>query len=141
MLSRMIVVLLLSAASLAGPALAADPLAPEGGIVHVPAFDLPLSAALSPEAQAYFSKTPTLPPSMAAAGQAKSQAEYDAAMRSYYDLADDQYAKPLYEKTIRAYPVTETVTQIAGVPVVDIRPKEGVSARNQSRVLINLRGG
>lgn len=130
---------ILGASSALAPSLAEEA-APTGGTVHVPAFDLPLSGLLSPEARAYFSENPASPPAMGAP-PAQSQEEYNARQRAFMDRAGEQYGRPLLERALQQYPVNITATTIGGVPVEVFEPRGGISPRNQRRVLINLRGG
>jgi epsilon-lactone hydrolase len=54
---------------------------------------------------------------------------------------DEQFHKPLLEALHRLFPVNVTPEVIGGVQTDVVTPKAGISAKNQSRILINLHGG
>lgn len=104
------------------PSVAIDP----DGTVHAPAMEVPVSDLLSPEARAYV-------------------AEHLQQMQQP-DLLVQHDGVPVFmegylarQKALFA-PRRDDVV-IAGVHAYDYRPKDGVSAKNQRRVLINLHGG
>ncbi|HMA11392.1 MAG TPA: alpha/beta hydrolase, partial [Steroidobacteraceae bacterium] len=96
------------------------------GTVHVPAHAVPPSAFLSPEARAYLRDHLKPDPALLRGGP-------------------DNGVPPLiagYLKRQRElFPVERRGTTVGGVHAYDYLPKEGVSARNRGRVLINLHGG
>lgn len=121
----------------AGVAYAAETI--KDGTVHVPAFDLPLSTALSPEARAYFGGTHPSPPPETY--NANSDESYIAEQRAYYAKFDAGFGKTLARDALSRYPVTIKEMTIGGVPVESFEPAGGVAPANRRRVLISLRGG
>lgn len=107
----------------AGPRFDAD------GTLHAPAFDLPLSNYLSPEARALMIERWASPPPPPGPDIAKVRAELDAFLR------------PQVEQAKARYPSTVTEARIGDVPVYDVTPQAGVAPRNTQRVLIHLHGG
>ena len=99
--------------------------------VHAPAFTVPFSSYASPEARKLFQRM---------LEQGRNAPPLDgpiAASRAYYDKINTARAK-LME---RLYPVTIEQRSIGGVPTQVVTPKQGVTAAEQHRVLINLHGG
>ena len=117
------------------------------GTIHVPAFDLPPSAALSAEARqlavagqragAGAGAGASFPDTSSIATE-EDFAEYVANYRSGLDSA---FAKPLADAVMEAFPVEMQAAEIAGVPVEEFEPAAGISPENENRVLINLHGG
>jgi monoterpene epsilon-lactone hydrolase len=101
------------------------------GTVHVPAFDIPLSSYMSPQARAKFIEQARHPPFAAGAGKDVN------GMRQVID----DYARPLVAHSRQLYPVDEREQIIAGVATNVIMPRAGVASRNCGRVLVNLHGG
>jgi len=101
------------------------------GIVHIPAFDMPLSSYMSEEAKrAYIDMVLNPPPLVMGAGIAK--------VRETLDL---YFHAPLLKRAKTLYPVTIEEKRIAGVRTDVVTPKDGVAKQNRDRVLINLHGG
>ncbi len=99
------------------------------GVVHVPAFDLPPSGYLSPEAlekQRSRARSPGFNPA-APASIEQQRAGVEAAMAPQVAASQARYA------------VTITPQVIAGVPTQVVMPTAGEA--NRRRVLINLHGG
>ncbi len=110
------------AASQQPPRLVVD----DDGTVHLPAQAVPMSAYLSPEGKAYVTQhlkdMLNPPPAGPEKGVPGFMAGYLARQRVLY-------------------PAEREDTKIGGVHVYVYTPKAGISARNKSRVLINLHGG
>lgn len=96
------------------------------GAVQVPAHAVPLSSFLSPEGKAYME-------------------EHLRNMQRPELLVQDSGTPPLLAGYLarqrEVFPVEKKDTTIAGVHAFDYTPKDGVSARNRDRVLIELHGG
>lgn len=100
------------------------------GLVHVPAYELPLSIYMSAQAQQSYinqraNSTAIKPPT----GIVKARETH----RTFYT--------PRLERDKAMYSVIVEEKVIAGVRASVIVPKEGVSVGNRERVLINLHGG
>ncbi len=110
------------------------------GTISVPAFDLPLSAALSPEAAASaaaaMQRIGMVAP-LNADGLA-TEAEFKAAVHAFRSGLDEVFAVPLGEGLLKAFPVTVEAGRLGGVPVETFTPKDG---HDETCVLINLHGG
>lgn len=110
----------------------------EDGTIHVPAFRLPLSSALSPEARqmqiASLRSSIQLPSFFDVADEAGFAARVDEARRSF----DEKVLAPLAKALLSAFPVKIAQGALGGVPVETFTPPERKSDR---RVLINLHGG
>jgi acetyl esterase/lipase len=112
----------------------------EDGVVHVEAFQLPLSAALSERSRralavALSRQEQTVIPR---ARDFADEADFKAAVDAFRAGVDQAFAKPLAERLLKAFPVTITQDRIGGVPVETFAAPEGL---NGERVLINLHGG
>ena len=96
------------------------------GTVHVPPLTVPVSSFLSPEAKAYV-------------------AQHLIQMQDPELVKQDRgvpfFMKPFIERDNALFAVDKKDLQIAGVHVVEYTPKDGVPARNEHRVLVNLHGG
>jgi acetyl esterase/lipase len=100
----------------------------DDGSVRVSAMQLPYSAFASAEAkQKFLEKTSTPPP----AGYNVEE------LRRFYG----RFNQRLVARMRKTYAVTETREVWNGVPVLRVRPKNGVSASNSHRILVNLHGG
>jgi epsilon-lactone hydrolase len=97
----------------------------KAGTVHIPAYDLPLSIYMSEEAKRAYIELNKLASETRAAG----------------DRKEIEYMERLELAARAAYPVIIEHRIIGGVRTELITPKQGVSERNRSRVLINLHGG
>lgn len=110
--------------------------------VHVPAFDLPASSFLSPQAQmalrnpevllAEWKKACPIDP------ESLANRERVVAWRKCHD---DKLIKPLVARQRSRYAVRIDAAELGGVLTEIITPAEGVSFGNRQRVLINLHGG
>lgn len=109
------------------------------GTIHVTAFELPLSAALSPEArQAQIAALTRPAVNMPSLDGIKSEAEFIAYVDKFRQDIDSKFIKPLSQALAGAFPVDIRATKIAGVPVEEFTPEtRGV----ERRILINLHGG
>lgn len=109
------------------------------GTVHVPAFDLPLSNYLSPEARQVLQRAPNEASAPCPSLSDPANLTVDAVKAVRACLAERE--KPRLEKLRTQFPVVTEPETIAGVPTEIFTPKEGNSATNKHRVLINLHGG
>jgi acetyl esterase/lipase len=96
------------------------------GTVHVPPLTIPGSSFLSPEAKAYV-------------------AQHLIQMQNPELIKQDHgvplFMKPFIERDNALFAVEKRELQIAGVHVYEYTPKDGISSRNEHRVLVNLHGG
>ena len=102
------------------------------GTVHIPAFSIPLSRYMSEEAKRQFIE------------EARRQAEQSddgTPTITKWRADEDAYYGPVVARARAQYPVTIEDRTLAGVRTQIVTPKEGVSANNRNRVLINLHGG
>jgi monoterpene epsilon-lactone hydrolase len=121
-LNRLCFILLLACAN----AMAAD----TAGTVHIDSAAIPYSVLASDEARTKFSSmlaNPSAPPPGSSILQ----------QRKFYDAFNLDLARRMQKR----YAVAISADRIAGVPVDVVTPAEGIAARNESRVLINLHGG
>lgn len=130
-------ILPLLAATMLATALHADepkprPVFTEDGTVKVPAFELPPSTLLSPEALAQQKARAK----MGLPVMDTSRAEMSAA-DSRKALA--RYLQPQVDRYLKHFPVDVSETTVGGVPARIITPKGGKA--DPRRVLINLHGG
>lgn len=128
------------------------PTSPEGrsaaggappGTVHVPAFDLPPSAALSAKALESIGARQGGGAAVGfpRAGDIETEQDYADYVLSYRAQLDAAFAKPLSDAVMQSFPVAMQPAAIAGVPVEEFEPTAGVGPGNENRVLINLHGG
>jgi len=103
----------------------------DDGIVHVPAYDLPLSIYMSEAAKRAFRERATRLPLVSLGA---SIAEYRRAM-------DEHFYAPRLARALERFPCDIASDQIAGVRVDRVRPKSGVRSGNRSSVLVSLHGG
>ena len=96
------------------------------GTVHVPPLTVPVSSFLSPEAKAYVV-------------QHLIQMQDPELVKQ--DHGVPFFMKPFIERDNALFAVEKRDLQIGGVHVVEYTPKDGISARNERRVLVNLHGG
>jgi acetyl esterase/lipase len=112
----------------------------EDGVIHVPAFQLPPSAALSEASRRSLAAVVasaqkiTIP----RAREFTSEADFKAAVDAFRQTVDLGFARPMAEMLLQAFPVDVAPGRIAGVPVETFTPLDGVDG---DRVLINLHGG
>src|ERR1700744_3658200 len=103
----------------------------DDGVVHVPAYDLPLSIYMSgPAKQAFRERALRLP----VVGPGVSIAEFRGVM-------DRHFYAPRLARALERFPATIRSDSIAGVRVDRVAPASGVAPENRGRVLINLHGG
>jgi epsilon-lactone hydrolase len=112
---------------------------PEGTIT-VPSFDLPLSAALSPQAAsqlaATFNRTGGI--DVAALDRLETEEQYKAAVDMFRAAVDQSFAIPLAERILAQFPVHRRPDEIGGVRVEEFTP---IGEQDPDHVLINLHGG
>ncbi len=96
------------------------------GTAHVPALTVPASSFLSPEAKAYLA-------------QHLIQMQDPELVKQ--DHGVPVFMKPFIERDSTLFAVEKRDLQIAGVHVLEYTPKDGISSRNEHRVLVNLHGG
>jgi monoterpene epsilon-lactone hydrolase len=101
------------------------------GTVHVPALTVPLSSYMSEQAKHAFIEAARQP----------ADAEWPTATISEIRASGDAALKKFLERARILYPVSIEDRNIAGVPTRVVTPKDGVSATNRHRVLLNLHGG
>ncbi|HKN09802.1 MAG TPA: alpha/beta hydrolase [Pseudomonadota bacterium] len=106
----------------------------------MPAFELPMSAALSRESKALLAAALANPRRMnlPAAKNFKTEAEFKSAVDAFRRALDEGFARPASEKLLAMFPVRITPGRMGGVPVEAFTPDEALDDR---RVLINLHGG
>jgi monoterpene epsilon-lactone hydrolase len=108
------------------------------GSVNVPAYTLAPSDFVSQEFKEAYAKL------LAALDKYPRSPAMDAP-KEVWDKFDADYDRIIYKESydwkLAHYPVEIADTKIAGVHVDIVTPKDGIAARNQHRVLINLHGG
>ena len=121
-------------AALALPQIAAAQTIDPDGTVNVPAFKLPPSIYLSPEALKSLPRTPADPeaPMMAALAAGKA-----GEMRARIG----EYMAPRLIKLKAMFNVETRSATIAGVPAVYAKPVGGVPRANAKKIMLNLPGG
>jgi epsilon-lactone hydrolase len=102
------------------------------GTVIINDLAVPLSDLLSPEARAYM-KTFIVRPPFSGARRSTDIKEQRA--------AQDKQLNGFLEPMRSRYPVNIEHQTIAGIYTDVVTPKEGVSARNKNKVLLNVHGG
>ncbi len=107
------------------------------GIMRLPVFDLPVSAYLSPEAQAAARKTIADGGSMGSDISKEKMLEVLPRLRSVVREA----MKVHVARVTARDPVDVRSEQWGGVPVVVVTPRTGVARRHRNHLLINLHGG
>lgn len=106
------------------------------GTVRTPAFEVPFSSLASEAARRSFIEQHS--PAFYASPIARMHRLPIAEQRA---TLDKYYLEPLIAKARKAYAVTITPRTINGVYTDVIEPADGVTKRNQKRVLVNLHGG
>lgn len=110
------------------------------GTVHIQDMGVPLSVYLSPQAKAALLDRfahPIPMPKLPIAALTHPGPE----IAKWREDMDQAVFRPKVEELKRLYPVTIEERTLAGVEVAFVTPKDGISARNKDRVLINLHGG
>lgn len=114
----------------------------EDGAIHVPAFTLPMSPALSPESRARLTMALTSPMRKAGAfpnpHDFAGEAEFKRAVDKFRQDMDEGIGRRMVEGLLAQMPVDIAPSTVGGVPVEQISPQTGPDAE---RVLINLHGG
>jgi acetyl esterase/lipase len=110
------------------------------GTVHVPAYALPLSAALSDRSRASMAAALSRTPRMAIprAEDFTSDADFKTMVDGFRANVDMAFAGPMSERLLDAFAVNIAAGQLGGVPVEEFTPLGGLDG---ARVLINLHGG
>ncbi len=103
------------------------------GTLHVSRLSVPLSSFLSPEARSYMLH---LLRDQLFAGS-PSAAQDIKGYRARQDEIMNWFLKPIRDR----YPVNVEHKTIAGIYTDVVTPKDGVAARNRSRILLNVHGG
>jgi epsilon-lactone hydrolase len=118
---------------------AQQPAVHDGGSKHVPAFELPVSSFLTPEARRALDKWESRLAQIAKACPSgdKNLGSMAARRRCH---AEKLYPAWIAEFTSR-YKVRIQPVKIGGIATEIIMPAEGVPARHQDLVLINVHGG
>jgi monoterpene epsilon-lactone hydrolase len=110
------------------------------GTIHVPAYALPPSAALSDRSRASMaaalSRTPRM--TIPRAADFTTEADFKVMVDGFRANVDTAFARPMSERLLGAFPVNISVGKIGGVPIEEFTPLDGLDA---TRVLINLHGG
>lgn len=101
------------------------------GTIHLPAFAVPLSSYMSKKARQTFIEQAFHPPRIDSSGSISKTRE---------DVNKNFYG-PRLERAKAIYPVDIKEDKMAGVRVDVIKPRDGVAAANQNRVVINIHGG
>lgn len=96
------------------------------GTVEVPAQTVPISPFLSPEAKAYVT-------------QHLKDMQNPEILKQ--DAGVPRFMKPYIERDYALFAVDKKDEKVGGVHAYVYTPKEGISAANKDRVLINLHGG
>ena len=96
------------------------------GSVTIPSETVPVSSLLSPEAKAYVAQ------------HLKDMQDPSA---TYAEKGIPRFMAPYLAQQNLMFPVDQQDGKIDGVHVITFVPKNGVSAENKKRVLINLHGG
>jgi acetyl esterase/lipase len=112
----------------------------EDGGIHVPAFVLPPSAALSEQSRktiaAMMRRTPRI--TIPTAEMCETEEEFKALVDDFRANVDQVFAGPMVDRLLANFPARIAPGEIAGVPMEEFTPLEGVDGE---RVLINLHGG
>jgi epsilon-lactone hydrolase len=102
------------------------------GTVHVPAMEVPLSSYMSEQAKQAF---------IEAAGEASAKPDWRSLSIAELRARGEAHIQKFVDRAREVYPVTIEARTFGDVPAQVILPKEGVSAANKDRVLINVHGG
>lgn len=103
----------------------------QDGTVHIPAFSVPLSSYMSEKAKQVYTISIRNPEPVIT----------DQGIEKHRETHNALFYGPRLKKAEELYPVDIEDTEIGGVHVEIITPKEGVSEKNKDRVLIELHGG
>lgn len=102
------------------------------GTVHVPAMEVPLSSYMSEQAKRAF---------IEAANEASAKPDWRSLSIAELRALGESHIQKFVDRAREVYPVTVEARRFGDVPAQVILPKEGVSAANNDRVLINVHGG
>lgn len=103
----------------------------QDGTVHIPAFSVPLSSYMSDKAKEVYIESIRNPEPVI----------IDQGIEKHRESHNELFYGPRLEKAEKLYPVDIEDTEIGGVHVEIITPQDGISEKNQARVLIELHGG
>jgi epsilon-lactone hydrolase len=103
----------------------------QDGTVHIPAFSVPLSNYMSGKAKEVYIESIRNPEPVIA----------DQGIEKHRESHNELFYGPRLEKAEKLYPVDIEDTEIGGVHVEIITPRDGISENNQDRILIELHGG
>jgi epsilon-lactone hydrolase len=101
------------------------------GLVHIPAFAVPLSRYMSEEAKRSYLNQRLHSPSLAEATDVAGERA----------TLDREFYSPLVAQAKTLYPVNIEEKSIGGIRAEVVTPKDGLAPRNANRVLITLHGG
>jgi monoterpene epsilon-lactone hydrolase len=96
----------------------------DDGTYHLPAQAIPMSSLMSPELKASLIYM--------------DRAERDPKLTAHQPDGSTLILKPFRDRQAALYPLNKEDTKIGGVHVFVYTPKDGVSAKNKNRVLIEL---
>jgi len=110
------------------------------GTVQVPAFDLPLSGALSKESKALLAAMLSSPRrmNMPEARDFETETAFNSAVDTFRQTLDEQLIRPASERLLTMFPVDIKAGRVGGVAVETFTPMQ---EQDCERVLINLHGG
>jgi len=120
-----------------------EPPSPLDGLVHVPAFDLPASPAMSERARVLLARRtsgPAVSVHAAARAGAGGEEAWLASMRDFRAGMADLHER-LLARLRRTYAADVEETELGGVRVELVTPQGGVAPGNDGRILVNLHGG
>ncbi len=123
------------------PAHATASLEAVAGLLRVRNLTLRPSDLWSPEFNAYYAALTQTENSMREEWPAPERTASKTEWDEFDAWMESRLTAGLLSAVLKTYPVDVLDTNLAGVHVGIVTPKEGVSAENQRRVLINLRGG
>ena len=103
------------------------------GIVRIPAMTIPLSPYMSDDAKWAFIKRTTTAP--------VAESEWETAPEEVRQAYVQAEARRRLKRAAELYPVNISDREFRGVMTQIIEPSQGIGARNQHRILIDLHGG
>ncbi|MBI4165501.1 MAG: alpha/beta hydrolase [Acidobacteria bacterium] len=116
------------------------------GTVHAAAFEIPFSSLASEEAKKVFIEESSSMKAKAsfAEGLSTTYLSTPEGLTEFilrWRKSSDEERKKIAQEMTKIYPVTVTPEVFGGVQTDVVMPRDGVSAQNENRVLINLHGG
>lgn len=116
------------------------------GTIHVPSFILPESQFLSDESKAILKeqrayKVKSWEEMKRSCPPLKEGASLEEIKQYRECLATHFYTTPVYKKTIARYPIDIIIDTMSGVYTEVFTPKEGITKKDQNKVLISLHSG